>query len=502
MTKKQKTPAPKTGIRSANSPAAVPALGGAGGTDEIKFGTDGWRAVISDTFTFKNVSIVAQAVSEWVNRDIKKKKGCLCEKRVAVGYDTRFMSGDYARIVSRVLAKNNIEVLLSNAPIPTPALSYGVPMNKCVAGIMITASHNPYQFNGIKIKTVLGGGASTDITDRVETYLYKTEVKSADFEEAKKEKKIILHDYRPEYLKFIKGYIDLKKIKNTRFKVLTDVMHGSGGSLMAEVLKGTKVRLSLMREEINPYFDGKKPEPVVEFLGEILHRVKKEKIDLGLVLDGDGDRIAAVASGGEFIHPQKILGLLVLHLVRNRGRKGGIVKTICGTTMIDNIASKLGLKLHETPVGFKYISELMVCEEIVAGGEEAGGMGFQDFVPERDGTLAGLLLLEMMVYQKKNIKRIVAEMEKEFGRYYYQRCDVKLSKGRADLDKFKATNKLLGKKVVEIKDFDGVKLICEDGSWLMLRPSGTEPLVRAYSEAKSITRARQLIQYGEKLLTK
>lgn len=465
--------------------------------DEIRFGTDGWRAVISDTFTFKNVRILSQAISEWVNKDLRPIKG---KRKVAIGYDTRFMSGDYASLVARVLAANNIEVLLSDAPIPTPSLSYGVPCNNCVAGIMITASHNPYQFNGLKIKTAQGGGAGKDITNRVEAYLYKTDVKLISFDEGIKQKTIILHDFKEEYLKFIKSYIDLKKIKNAKFKVLMDPMHGSGNSLIAEVLKGTKIKLSLMREDINPYFDGAKPEPVVEYLSGIVNRVKKEKFDLGLVLDGDADRIAAVGAGGEFIHPQKILGLLILHLVRNRLRKGGVVKTICGTTMIDNIAGKLGLKLFETPVGFKYISDLMVSENIVAGGEEAGGMGFQDYIPERDGTLAGLLLLEMMVYQKKNIKRLMGDMQKEFGCYHYERRDLKLSKGSFNLDKFKKTKKLLGKEVVEVKDFDGVKLICEDESWLMLRPSGTEPLVRAYSEAKSQTRARQLIKYGESLL--
>jgi phosphomannomutase len=231
--------------------------------------------------------------------------------------------------------------------------------------------------------------------------------------------------------------------------------------------------------------------------------VKKEKFDLGLVLDGDADRIAAVAAGGEFIHPQQILGLLIFHLVRNRGAVGGVVKTICGTTMLDNIAKKLNLKLYETPVGFKYISELMINEKIVAGGEEAGGMGLPHYIPERDGTLAGLLLLEMMVYQKKNIRRIIEDMQKEFGRYHYERFDLKLKPGmKFDLDQFKMTKRLLGKKVVGVKDFDGVKLICEDESWLMLRPSGTEPLVRAYSEAKSLSRARQLIKYGEALLKK
>ena len=466
----------------------------------IKFGTDGWRGVISDNFTFENVRIVAQAVSEWIVKDIKPGEGN--KKRAAVGYDTRFLSDEYARTVSGVLAGNGIEVYLSDTPIPTPALSYGVIMTKSNAGIMITASHNPAKFNGIKIKTDKGGGASKEITDQVEQYLYKTPLRTVNFESAKKDQNIRIYDFKVDYLKFIKKYIDLGRMKKARFKVLTDAMHGSGNGLMAQILKGTNIRLSLMREDVNPSFDGGKPEPVVEYLGGILKRVKEEKFDLGLVLDGDADRIAAVAPGGEFIHPQKILGLLVLHLVRNRGHKGGVVKTICGTTMIDRIAKKLGLKLYETPVGFKYITDLMICEQIVAGGEEAGGMGVQGFVPERDGTLAGLLLLEMMVYQKKNIKQILTEMEKEFGRYYYERRDLGLSQGRFDINEARAIKTLLGKRVVEIKDFDGIKLICEDESWLMLRPSGTEPLVRAYSEAKSRKQAKALIEYGESLLRK
>ncbi len=464
----------------------------------IKFGTDGWRGVISDNFTFENVALVAQAISEWIKNDLPKAKGA--EKRIAVGYDTRFLSAEYAQTVSCVLAANGIEVYLSDTAIPTPALSYGVTCLKAAAGIMITASHNPAKFNGIKIKTSQGGGASNDITNKVESYIEKTPLLKVDFEQAKKEKKIILHDYKVAYLKFIRSYLDLKKIKNARFKVLTDVMHGSGDRLMEKVLKGTNVRLSLMREDVNPSFDGGKPEPVAEYLSGILKRVKEEKFDLGLVLDGDADRIAAVAPGGEFISPQKILGLLILHLVRNRGRKGAVVKTICGTTLIDNIAKKLGLKLYETPVGFKYISDLMISERIIAGGEEAGGMGVQDYIPERDGTLAGLLLVEMMVYQKKNMKQLIEEMEKEFGRYYYQRSEIKLGEAKFDRDRFRSLKELQGKKVVEVKDFDGVKLICEDESWLMLRPSGTEPIVRAYSEAKSVKRAKELVKYGEELL--
>jgi len=462
---------------------------------EIKFGTDGWRGVISDNFTFKNVRIIAQAVSEWVNRDLPAGP-----KTLAIGYDTRFLSEEYAELVSCVLTQNGINVFLSNGPIPTPALSYGVIRTKSVSGIMITASHNPAKFNGVKIKTDKGGGAPAEITNKVESYLYQTPVQTMEFNRAIEENKIKKYDFKVDYLKFIKGYIDLKRIRKARFKVLTDAMHGSGNGLMAQILKGTNIRLSLMRDDADPSFDGGKPEPVVEYLSGILQRVKKEKFDLGLVLDGDADRIAAVAYGGDFIHPQKILGLLALHLIRNRGRTGGIVKTICGTTMIDNIAKKLGAKLYETPVGFKYISDLMVSQNIVAGGEEAGGMGVQGFIPERDGTLAGLLLLEMMVYQKKNIKRILLEMEKEFGRYYYERCDLELGQGRFDAGKVRSMKTLLGQEVVQIKDFDGIKLICADESWLMLRPSGTEPLVRAYSEAKTPERAKTLIRYGQALL--
>ncbi|VAX36989.1 Phosphoglucosamine mutase [hydrothermal vent metagenome] len=464
----------------------------------IKFGTDGWRGVISDNFTFENVAIVAQAISEWIKKDFELQEGK--PNIVAVGYDARFLSQEYAEIVSCVLVANNIKVYLSNNMIPTPALSYGVVDVKGVAGVMITASHNPGKFNGIKIKTYQGGGASNDITDKVEAYLEKVEVQTINLKQAKKEQKIIMYDFNDAYLKFMKSYVDLTKIKESKFKVIQDIMHGSGGGILEDVLKGSQIDLEYMRNSINPSFGGVKPEPVEEYLEDILKRMKTEDFDLGLVLDGDADRISAIAPGGEFINPQKILGLLILHLVRNRGFKGGIIKTICGTELIDNIANKLNLKLYETPVGFKYISDLMVSEEIIAGGEEAGGMGVQGYIPERDGNLSGLLLLEMMVYQKKNMKQILEEMEAEFGRYYYERAGLELGDSKFDPKRTAAVKTLLGEKVIEVKDFDGVKLICEDRSWLMLRPSGTEPLVRAYSEAKSLQKAKELIECGKKLL--
>jgi len=463
---------------------------------QIKFGTDGWRAVISDTFTFENVRIVAQATSDWINKNNNR----FPTKSASIGYDNRFLSKEYAQAMAEVFAANGIKTYLSDTSLPTPALSFGVVRLANVGGIMITASHNPAKFNGIKIKTAQGGAASKDITNAIEGYLGQSEVKRLEYADAIEQSAIVVHDFKKEYVKFLRGYINLKKIKTAKFRVLTDVMHGSGRDLMRQILKGTSIKLTLMREDVNPGFDGSKPEPIPECLQGTMERMKKEKFDFGHVLDGDADRIAAIMPGGEFVSPQKILGLLVLHLARNRKVEGGIVKTLCGTTMYDHIAQKLGIKLYETPVGFKYISDLMLTQKIVAGGEEAGGMGLPNYIPERDGTLAGLLLLEMMVYNKRNFKQLVDDMEKEFGRYFYSRLDYKLDASKVDLNKLKGITSILGQKVVEVKDFDGVKLICGNEDWLMFRPSGTEPLVRLYSEAKSLKRSKAILEFGRQLI--
>ncbi len=459
---------------------------------QIKFGTDGWRAVISDTFTFENVRIVAQAVADWINKDNPQ----FYLKSASVGYDNRFLSAEYAQAFAEVFAANGIKTYLSDTSLPTPTLSFGVVGFSNVCGIMITASHNPAKFNGIKIKTAQGGAASKDITNLVESYLGQTPVKSLNCPAAVDQGLVVVHDFKKEYVKFIRGYLNLKKMKTAKFKVLADIMHGSGRDLMLYILKGTNIKLTLMREDVNPGFDGSKPEPIPECLEVMMARMKKEKFDFGHVLDGDADRIAAVMPGGEFVSPQKILGLLILHLVRNRKVEGGIVKTLCGTTMLDHIAQKLGRKLYETPVGFKYISDLMVSEKIVAGGEEAGGMGLPNYIPERDGTLAGLLLLEMMVYNKRNFKQLVEDMEREFGRYYYLRLDYTMDAKKIDLNKLRTIGSVLGKKVVALKDSDGIKLICENEDWLMFRPSGTEPLVRIYAESKSLKRSKDILEFG------
>lgn len=461
--------------------------------ETIKFGTDGWRAVIADTFTFENLSILSQALAVWVKQDAPRIDGKpLC---VAVGYDNRFLSKDFAETTAAILAANGIDVVLSSSSLPTPALSLATCKQKCVCGVVITASHNPPEYNGFKIKTAQGGGAGKNITDAVEQYLEKEEVKKISFKKAVEEGKIRVVDFKKDYLKFIRQYVNLRKIKTSKFKVIQDVMYGSGGCLLEEALKGTAVRVELLHADINPSFGGTRPEPLAQYLTELLAKTKKSKYDLGLVLDGDADRIALVLDG-EFISPQKILALLALHLWKNRGIKGGIVKTICGTTMIDNLCKANNIPLYETPVGFKYISDLMLTKDIIAGGEEAGGMGMPHYIPERDGILAGLLLLEMMVYEKKNMKKILDDMEKKYGRYYYDKTSIALKGLVKTLDPVKKMDTILGKKVVGIKDYDGVKLELEDDSWIMVRASGTEPILRAYAESKSLKRTKQLLDYA------
>lgn len=462
----------------------------------IKFGTDGWRAVIADTFTFDNVRIVAQATAQWINQHNPQFK----TKSVVIGYDNRFLSAEFAATFAQVLAGNGIKIILSDTSVPTPALSFAVTQKKAVCGIMITASHNPAKFNGIKIKTAVGGAASKDITNVVEKYLGQYPIKEMPMKDALAKAYIQYQDLKPAYVNFIRSYVNMKVLKKAKCKVLVDVMHGSGRDLMKDILKGTQIQLSLMREEVNPSFDGSKPEPIPECLVDMMACMKKGDYDFGHVLDGDADRIAAVMPGGIFVSPQKILGLLILHLVRNRHLPGGIVKTLCGTTMLDHIANKLQRPLHETPVGFKYISDLMVNETIVAGGEEAGGMGLPNYIPERDGTLAGLLLIEMMACEKKNLQQLVKDMEKEFGCYFYQRLDYAMDAKKVDLNKIKQIKEILGQPVVEVKDIDGVKLITKNEDWLMFRPSGTEPLVRIYAEAKSLKRAKDLLALGQSIV--
>jgi len=309
------------------------------GNTEIQFGTDGWRAVIGDTYNFKNLRILAQATADYLGKG----------KQIVIGFDTRFMSEKFAEVVAEVFSNNAIKVMLSDRIIPTPALSLAVREGQADLGVMITASHNPAEYNGFKIKMPSGGAAPVEVTREIEKLLGK----NPPAENNEQTVPFAKMDLTKGYVRFIRSYIDFKRIKSKKFKVLVDAMYGSGDSFIAQVLKGSQIKVEFMRNTVNPSFGGRRPEPVEENLAELKARVKKEKFDLGIALDGDADRIAAVAPGGIFIHPQKILGLLALHLNQDRGFSGGLVKTICGTTMMDNIAKFLKIKLYETPVKIK-----------------------------------------------------------------------------------------------------------------------------------------------------
>jgi len=457
----------------------------------IKFGTDGWRAEIGKDFNFDNLAVLSQAVADYLKVNRKKKAS------VVVGYDARFLSKESAFEVASVLSANGIKVLLSGEKVSTPVVSFATKTRKMDLGIMITASHNPASFNGFKVKTPDGGAASNTVTREIEKLLFRSKVKSQSLHSARKKGSLNIFDLSKDYVKFIRNYINIALIKKSRFKVLIDLMYGSGDSYIERVLKGTKIKFSYLHSEFNPSFGGINPEPTEGNLREMISVLRKGKFDLGIALDGDGDRIACVLKGGRYIDAQVILPLLTLHLAQNRNWNGAIVKTIVGSDSIDSVALRLGRILFETPVGFKYISSLFKKEDILIGGEEAGGIGVKNYIPERDATMAAVLLLEMASYLKRGPLKLVRDFERKFGRRHYRRISVPVgSLSRESLNKLKIPAYLLGRKVERVNRLDGIKIIT-DSSWLMFRASGTEPIVRIYAEAKTKKEVERLILQGE-----
>ncbi len=459
----------------------------------IKFGTDGWRAIIAEDFTFENVKIVSQAIADY----LKSGKGKAKSRRVVIGYDRRFLSKEFARTVGCVLAANKIKVTLSNRDVPTPAVSLHCRNRKYDLGVMITASHNPARFNGLKIKTSKGGSADKSLTDKVESLFGRCKPKYIDIALAKKKNLLVLEDLTVDYMDFLGKFINVKRIKKLKLRVLVDVMYGSGDNFVERILGKSNIRIDYLHNEINPSFGGTRPEPIVSSLGELIAEMKKGKYDLGVVLDGDADRIAMVDGKGNYINAQVILPLLAIHMIKNRKVIGGIAKTVVGSNVIDKVALSLGVACYETPVGFKYISNLFENNLVCIGGEEAGGIGFKGYIPERDGSAAFLLLLEMIVSEGKKFDTILANFYKKYGRYYYSRTAIPIKSIRKSLSDMKLPTSLLGKKIERVNTLDGIKLIARD-CWLMFRKSGTEPIVRVYAESKSRKEAEKLVALGKR----
>jgi len=460
----------------------------------IKFGTDGWRAIISDAFTFENVRTVSQAIAD----HFKEKDVVL-----AVGYDRRFLSEKYAELVVEVLSGNGIKVIFSDKAVPTPLISLAIKNKKLAGGIVVTASHNPPAYNGIKIKASYGGSADEGITKSIESLLGKSEIKSISVDKGIKSGIVELTDLRPDYLKLIRSYVDMDLLKKSKLKVLVDCMYGVGDGYIKEILKDTPINVSQMRAGRDPLFGGINPEPIPKNLKPVFEKMKDGKHDIAIVNDGDADRISAVMPGGEYISAGQIMALLLLHFIEDKKWTGEVVKTVSNTTLIERIAKKYNLKLHETPVGFKYICRLILERDILIGGEESGGIGVKDYMPERDGILLGILLMEMMAYRKKGILDIMADIEKEYGKFCYKRIDMdypddKKKKLMAFLKKT-PPKKILEKPVKEAKTYDGYKFILEDDSWLIMRLSGTEPILRIYAETPSIELSERYLEFGKNI---
>jgi len=470
---------------------------------KIKFGTDGWRAVIAKEFTFENVRKVSQAIADYVN----SSKSSAFSSQLIIGYDCRFMSDIYAKIVAEVIAANGIKVLLVEKPTPTPAISFAIKRKGLSGGIIITASHNPPQFNGMKFKTELATSANEEITEKIESLIGKRRAKSVDLESAIKKGKIMPIDVKNDYVNFIKRYIDLESIKNSKgLNILIDYMHGAGAGYIEAILEGSGVKLERSRGEVNPFFGGINPEPIPKNLKASIDYLKEKKFSLCVALDGDADRIGAIAPDGRYITSGQIISLLLLHFLEIRGVRGSVAKTISGTTLIERICEKFKLTMYELPVGFKYIAALMMKEDIIIGGEESGGIGYCGYIPERDGILSALLLIEMLAVKRKGIDSIMRAIEKRFGSFCYDRIDLKYPKAKAiKLNKklkSKPPRMITKKKVLRMKTYDGIKFILEDSSWLLLRFSGTEPLIRIYAEAGSDAGVKRLLSAGKRLIGK
>lgn len=479
----------------------------------IHFGTDGWRAVISDTFTFNNLRLVTQAIADavatdgWLNG---AGNGLSPNPRVmVVGFDTRFLSDRYAAEAARVLAANGFSVHLAQADAPTPAISYAVRHLNAIGGIMITASHNAPRYNGVKLKAAFGGSASPEQCRKVEVYLNDNEAQARgpnlmEFEQARQLKLIQRFNPIPAYTEHLRRLIDFDLIAENPQRIVVDSMYGSGRGVIRSILQGTGCEVFEIRGEMNPGFGGVHPEPISRYLGALAGAIATGAGSFGLATDGDADRIGAMDERGNFVDPHKIMALALRYLVRKRGWQGSVVRTVSTTRMIDRLARKYELPLHETPVGFNHIADYMLKEEVLIGGEESGGISFKGHIPEGDGILMGLLIVEMVADSGGSLVDLVDDLLAEVGPAFYERRDLRLKHPVAK-DKMtarlqnEAPAQIGGEKIIEISTRDGVKYILSDDSWLLIRPSGTEPVLRVYAEGRSMDMVKELLRYGEEV---
>ncbi len=474
----------------------------------LRFGTDGWRGVIARDFTFDRVRLAARAVARALGTTRAGRERLL----VAVGYDTRFLSARFAQAVADALSTEHVDVRLTTSFLPTPALAWAVTLLGAQGGIIITASHNPPSYNGLKVRAADGGPASPALTAQIEAEVERLAdrrnvrhdpIPPAPVEHAAAGR-IELFDPLPRYRQRLGSLVDLDRIGRSRIHVVVDPMYGASRGLLAGLLQERGVETHEIRGEANPWFGGLPPEPLPDHLGELAERVRglSARWRIGLALDGDGDRLAAIDEGGSYVSPHQIFALLLQHLVTRRGFSGTVVKTVSTTMMIDRLATSYGLRLAVTPIGFKHVAEVIRREPVLMGGEESGGIGVAGHIPERDGILSALLLLECLAVEGKPLGALIDRLEAEVGRHRYRRLDLP-APGWGDRRELE--RRILGNvpasidrwRIAEVQSLDGVKMIGEDGSWLLIRPSGTEPVLRLYAEAPTDDQVSRLLDWAK-----
>jgi phosphomannomutase len=465
---------------------------------EIKFGTDGWRALIARDYTFANVERVAQAYADYLSQGSADSKPL-----VVVGYDRRFLSELFAQRAAEVLIGNNLNVILFNEAAPTPLISWAVKEMKAQGGVVITASHNPADFNGFKIKAPWGGSAAPETTSTVEQLVDVNPPKRSELAADTHER---LQPAIESYKAQISSYIDLERLRKSTAVVIIDPMHGAGGNWVESFLAGGTLKVETIRANRDPLFGGVNPEPIDSNLGVLKQKVLASKALVGVATDGDADRVGAVNERGETMTMHDVVPLILLHLARQRKMTGGVVRTFSQSVLLKRIAAAHNLKLYETPIGFKYIANLMLNDDILIGAEESGGIGVKGHIPERDGILNSLLFLEAIITAGKPPSQMLRDLHQEFGEFHFGRRDLRVetSVGHELIERLgKATlSELAGYPITSVETTDGAKLLFDDESWLLFRQSGTEPMLRIYSEATTVEKSDALLAAGEELAHK
>ncbi|MFC1926327.1 phosphoglucomutase/phosphomannomutase family protein [Chloroflexota bacterium] len=469
----------------------------------IKFGTDGWRGIIGEDFTFQNVRTCAQAVADYLLGGDNSGRGLI------VGYDTRFASEDFAAAVAEVAAANGIRVYLSPKAVPTPVVSFGILGKKAGGAVIITASHNSAIWNGFKYKPEYAGSASPEVTDeledRIQHVLESGGIKRLFLDGGLGQGLIEYFDLSVGYLRHVAGLVDLERIRNAGLKIIVDSMRGAGAGYFKQLLGGGSTEVIEINAERNPLFPGiVRPEPIASNLTKLSARVRETVSSVGFATDGDADRLGILDENGLFLTPHQVFALLALYMLEVRGERGAIVKSVTSTDMLYRLGDMFSVPVFEMPVGFKYIGPKMIRENALIGGEESGGYGFRGHIPERDGILSGLYFLDLMVSMGKKPSELIEYLYEQVGPHHYERLDLEFPQQEREAVMQRLAQlspaKVNGLKLIDIDNKDGFRFRLSDGSWLQIRASGTEPVLRIYAESHSVKQAEGLLQAGRKMV--